>query len=74
VEDFHFIGDAVPAALLFQYGRRDEFISEEDALQYFQAASEPKEIRWYDADRFFNEQARQDRIAWLGEQLGLRSA
>jgi len=73
IDAIHFIGDAVPAALLFQYGRRDEFISEEDALRYFQAASEPKEIRWYDTDHFFNERARQDRIAWLGERLGLRS-
>jgi dienelactone hydrolase len=65
----HFIGHAAPAALLFQYARHDEFISEQEALRYWKAASEPEEMRWYDTDHFFNEQARQDRLAWLGEQL-----
>jgi dipeptidyl aminopeptidase/acylaminoacyl peptidase len=74
VDAIHYIGHAAPAALLFQFARHDQFISEGEALRYWRAASEPKEIRWYDTDHFFNEQARQDRIAWLGEQLGLRSA
>ena len=46
---------------------------EGDAQRFFEAASEPKEIRWYDAGHFLNEQARQDRMAWLGERLGLCS-
>ena len=68
-----FVGQAAPASLLFQCGRRDESVSEGDAQRFFEAASEPKEIRWYDAGHFLNDQARQDRIAWLGERLGLRS-
>jgi dienelactone hydrolase len=71
VDAIHFIGHAAPAALLFQFARHDEFISEQEALRYWRAASEPKEIRWYDTDHFFNERARQDRIAWLSERLGL---
>jgi dienelactone hydrolase len=69
----HFVGHAAPAALLFQYARHDEFISEQEALRYWRAASEPKEMCWYDTDHFFNERARQDRMAWLGERLGLNA-
>jgi len=46
---------------------------EGDAQQFFEAASEPREIRWYDAGHFLNDQARQDRMAWLGERLELSS-
>ena len=46
---------------------------EGESQRFFEAASEPKEIRWYDAGHFLNDQAHQDRIAWLGERLGLRS-
>lgn len=74
VDAIHYIGHAAPAALLFQFARHDQFISEQEALRYFQAASEPKEMRWYDTDHFFDDRARQDRIAWLSEQLGLSSA
>ena len=66
----HYIGHAAPAALLFQFARHDEFISAQEAMRYWEAASEPKEMRWYDTDHFFGEQARQDRVAWLGEQFG----
>ena len=69
----HYVGRVAPAALLFQFARRDQFISEQEALRYWSAASEPREIRWYDTDHFFNETARRDRIVWLGERLGLSS-
>lgn len=66
----HFVGDAAPSAILFQYARRDEVISERDAARYFAAANEPKEIRWYDATHEFNLAALCDRAIWLGEKLG----
>jgi fermentation-respiration switch protein FrsA (DUF1100 family) len=72
LDAIHFIGHAAPAALMFQFARHDAFVSERDALRYFGAASEPKEIRWYDTDHFLSDQARRDRIAWLSDQLGLR--
>ena len=71
IDAIHFVGQAAPASLLFQFGYRDESISEGDARRFFAAASEPKEIRWYDAGHFLNDQARQDRIVRLGERLGL---
>ncbi|MDQ7794897.1 MAG: acetylxylan esterase [bacterium] len=67
----HYIGQAAPAALLFQFARRDEFITPEEAELYFRLASEPKEITWYDADHFFSgvPAARRDRVDWLASRL-----
>ncbi len=67
----HYLPHAAPAAILFQFAERDRYISEEEARLAFETASEPKFIRWYDADHSFNEQARDERAAWLSAQLGL---
>ena len=73
VDAVHWVGQAAPAKLLFQFARRDEFITPWDAEVYIQAASDPKEVKWYDTDHFFekHEQARKDRMDWLARVLGL---
>lgn len=71
IDAVHYIGRAAPAKLLFQFARRDEFITPWDAEVYIQAASDPKEVRWYDTDHFFNDEARKDRMDWLARVLGL---
>jgi dienelactone hydrolase len=71
IDAVHYIGRAAPAKLLFQFARRDEFITPWDAAVYIQAASDPKEVRWYDTDHFFNDAARNDRMDWLARVLGL---
>jgi dienelactone hydrolase len=63
-----------PAAVLFQFGREDFYISQPTAIEYYLAASDPKRIEFYDADHPLNIQARVDREAWLVEQLGLHSS
>jgi pimeloyl-ACP methyl ester carboxylesterase len=65
IDSVHYVGHATPAKLLFQFARTDEFISPWDAEVYVQAASSPKEVKWYDTDHFFNEEARRDREEWL---------
>jgi dienelactone hydrolase len=67
----HYIGYAAPAALYFQSARQDEIITVEDTIRFYDAASEPKELVWYDAGHRLNEQAHRDRTRWLMEQLGL---
>jgi hypothetical protein len=49
IEPINFIGQAAPAVLLFQAGTMDELIPQTDAHRYQQAASQPKQIRWYAA-------------------------
>ena len=60
---------AAPAKILFQFAKRDEFITPWDAAVYLQMASDPKEVKWYDTNHSFNEEARRDRGEWLGRVL-----
>jgi dienelactone hydrolase len=69
IEPINFVGKAAPAALLFQAGRNDELIPEQDTRRYYQAASQPKELRWYDAGHFLNCAARRDMMAWLAGHI-----
>lgn len=66
----HYIGHAAPAALLFQFAEDDQSILPPEALFYFSAASEPKELRWYPGTHTSLEwNAQADRLEWLSEQL-----
>jgi uncharacterized protein len=69
IEPINFIGQAAPAALLFQAGTNDEAIPQEDARRYQQAASQPKEVRWYAAGHMLNCAARKDMMAWLADHI-----
>jgi uncharacterized protein len=69
IEPISFIGRAAPAALLFQAGTKDELIPQEDARRYQQAASQPKEVRWYAAGHMLNCTAREDMMAWLARHI-----
>ncbi|MGA7731739.1 MAG: prolyl oligopeptidase family serine peptidase [Chloroflexia bacterium] len=60
-----------PAPLLFQFATHDEHVPEVRAVEFHEAAAQPKEVSWYDAGHELNEEARQDRMAWLSERLGL---
>jgi dienelactone hydrolase len=71
-----YVGRAAPAALFFQFARHDETITESAALQYVQAGSKPKMVRWYETgheDIFKNAEAIRDRAAWLRARLRLSS-
>lgn len=68
----HYIGDAAPAHLFFQFARNDDFVSLKDAERYFELASEPKRLAWYDdCGHELSAQARLDRVLFLCERLGL---
>ena len=74
LDAIHYISRASPASLFFQFGSEDEVISESAALQYVQAASEPKLVKWYAAqhhDIFINKIALRDRVEWLREEIKL---
>ena len=75
VDPIEYIGLASPAALFFQFARRDVYVSEAAASELFDQASAPKERRWYDAAHDLDvEAARRDRRAWLAAQLDLPAA
>jgi dienelactone hydrolase len=58
-------------AFLFQFGRNDNYVPASRAEEFFAAAPEPKKMLWYDAGHGLNDQARNDRIAWLLTVFGL---
>jgi dienelactone hydrolase len=73
VDPILYVPHAAPAALLFQFSNTDIYISKDSATAFFAAASQPKQIKWYDVSHQLNiEQALHDRRDWLMRQLRLR--
>jgi hypothetical protein len=67
-----YIGQAAPASLLFQFACYDDFVPVQEAEHYFELASQPKKIAWYENCKHeLSAQARSDRALFLCEQLGL---
>jgi dienelactone hydrolase len=65
------VGNLSPAPILFQFAMDDFHVPRERAEEFFAAAGEPKEIRWYEAGHGLNEAATQERMAWLSKVLSL---
>jgi predicted esterase len=61
----------IPTAspLLLQFGTHDRFVPKPKADQLFAAASEPKQILWYEAGHALDEKAVEDRLAWLRKHI-----
>ena len=62
------IPNLAPAPVLFQFGTDDPHVPKERADEFFQAAKDPKEIRWYKSGHGLNESAMLDRKNWLKEK------
>lgn len=68
----HYIAQATPASLLFQFARHDDFVPVQEAERYFELASEPKRLAWYEnCNHELSARARLDRALFLCEQFGL---
>lgn len=65
------IGTLSPAPVLFQFATDDFHVPRERAEEFYAAAGEPKEIRWYQAGHGLNEKATQERMEWLADSLSL---
>ena len=59
-----------PADLFFQFATDDVHVPKERAQEFFAAAKDPKEMKWYEAGHGLNEDATRDRIAWLKQEFG----
>jgi uncharacterized protein len=60
-----------PTPILFQFARSDRHVPVERAEEFYAAAADPKQIRWYEAGHGLNAEATRDREAWLAEGLAL---
>ena len=67
-----FVGRATPSSILFQFARRDRFISDASARDYVKAAGDSHELRWYFTSHEFNDpDSPRDRMEFLKKKLGL---
>ncbi|HEV2705659.1 MAG TPA: acetylxylan esterase [Pyrinomonadaceae bacterium] len=71
VDPINYIGHVAPSALFFQFGKTDNYPTEEQATLYSERASRPKLVRFYAAGHALNDEAKRERAAWLREQLAL---
>jgi hypothetical protein len=74
VDPEFYVSHAAPAALLFQFSNDDFYIPNDLAQEFFDTASEPKAIQWFDEPHELGAEAQAARIEWLAEQLGLPPA
>lgn len=74
IEPIYYVGHAAPSALYFQNARYDTSVSEEDALAYQEAGSEPKKSQWYESGHGLPAEAYTDMVNWLAEQIGIDPA
>jgi hypothetical protein len=67
-----YVGHEAPTALLFQSARLDDGVPQSDAKAFFDAASEPKQLRWYDTGHKMDlPQVSKDRVEFLKKQLAM---
>jgi dipeptidyl aminopeptidase/acylaminoacyl peptidase len=65
IEPLYFIGHASPSVILMQSARSDENIPISDAERWHAAASDPREVMWYDSGHWLPPQAWCDQADWL---------
>ena len=66
---------AAKGAFFFQFGETDKYTPRENFVSYYMAAPTPKRIATYQSDHDMTAPIiRQDRTAWLAEQLSLPAA
>lgn len=71
IDTVDYVDNLAPTRLLIQGAEYDSIIPRSELELLYEEASEPKEIRWYDADHDLGETAAKERIAWIVDQLGM---
>jgi dienelactone hydrolase len=71
VEPIRFLPHNSTTALLFLAGRLDTAVLPGDTQTLYDAATAPKELRWYDTGHLLPQQASLETHDWLHQQLGI---
>ena len=61
-----------PAPVLFQFGTDDPHVPKDRAQEFYEAAQQPAEMKWYESGHGLNAEATSDRKKWLKEKLALQ--
>jgi hypothetical protein len=73
LDPIHYVDSLAPTVLLFQSAHLDPGVSDAQAQAFFDAASQPKSLKWYDtAHDVLDIAAISDRARFLAGHLGLR--
>lgn len=59
------IAEFGPRPLFMQNGRKDPFISQDNARDLYRHAKAPKELKWYDCGHIFPDKAAEDVADWI---------
>ena len=73
IEPIHYIGNASPAALLFQNSRNDLAVPVTDAIRFQLAGSEPKTIIWSNSGHGHTDQMINDQMNWLRSYITIQN-
>jgi dienelactone hydrolase len=68
-----YVAHAAPAFVFMQFATQEKFLTPERVRQYEAIVSQPRLFKLYEAPHALNAEARRDRIAFLTEQLKLKS-
>jgi cephalosporin-C deacetylase-like acetyl esterase len=67
-----YVGHEAPTVLLFQSARLDQGVPTSNAQAFFDAASEPKQLKWYDSGHKMElPEVTKDRTEFLRKELGM---
>jgi len=68
-----YVPKLAPARIFFQFANKDEYVTAEEAAEYYAAAGAPKQTATYGAGHALHTaEVAADRVAWLAGELGLR--
>ncbi len=67
-----YVSHAAPAVVFLQFANHENFLTPELTQKHAAIVSEPKVVKFYEAEHALNAEARRDRIQFLVEQLKLR--
>jgi dienelactone hydrolase len=70
IDAVNYLPHVAPNALFLQFGSEDTRPSPELGHEVEDAASKPKQAKWYEGGHELNDQARAERADWLAERLG----
>jgi pimeloyl-ACP methyl ester carboxylesterase len=72
IDPLYFLPFAAPSPLLFQFGFEDRSFPRDKFIEFAAAGSEPKAVKWYNADHhMLGSDAQRDRLEWLRTPLNL---
>lgn len=68
-----YVSHAAPAVVFLQFANHEKFLTPALTQKHAAIVSEPKVVKFYEAEHALNAEARRDRILFLIEQLKLKS-